>query len=142
MPDRLLHAEGEQDDAGHHREVQVAVGVPRDARAGHSFRLGHLSLRHDRNDVEVGPPECCRDHHAQDCGQDDPATEVDPGGPDPDRDDRLSEGDDHDQSVTLGEMRREDAPPAASAEERPRVVDRQRDEPNDPLGGPVEGGGS
>ena len=44
--------------------------------------------------------------------------------------------------MALGEVRREDAPPAASSEKRPCIVDRQGDEPEGALRRPVERRGS
>jgi hypothetical protein len=58
--------------------------------------------------------------------------------PRPDRDDRLAERDDHDQGEPLGEVSRRDAEPAHAEDVRAGEVDRQRDQPDGRLRGPVE----
>ena len=55
---RLLQADGDQDDAGHHRKVEVASRsrvLSRSARG--PLRRGEAALGDVRDDVEVEPPE-------------------------------------------------------------------------------------
>ena len=53
----LPQADGEQDDSGDHRVVEVAVRVACQRRLLSGVRLDQPALGDDRHDVEVGPPE-------------------------------------------------------------------------------------
>ncbi len=60
------------------------------------------------------------------------------GGADADRDDRLAEGDDHDQPVALGEMARDQFPAFGAEEVGPGHVEEEGERPERPLGEAVE----
>ena len=60
------------------------------------------------------------------------------GGADADRDDRLAEGDDHDQAVALGEVRRHQFPAFRAEEVGPAHVEEEGQRPERPLGEAVE----
>ena len=60
------------------------------------------------------------------------------GGADPDRDDRLPEGDDHDQAVTLGEVPGHQAPALAAEEVGAGHVEEEGERPERALGDAVE----
>ena len=70
--ERRLHREREQDDAGHHRQVQVGVDVARKGDALDAGSVGEQLLRADREEVEVRQPERGR-HHEPEHGGDDHA---------------------------------------------------------------------
>lgn len=57
MVERRFEAEGEEDDAGDHRRVEVAVSVACDSRRLEAVGPGEPCSREDRGDVEVEPPE-------------------------------------------------------------------------------------
>ena len=114
------------DDAGDHGQVHVGVGVARDLVAFASFpRALEASAGDDRDDVEVRPPQRCRDDHSQHRCHDDARTD---GGAraDADGDDRLAEGDDHDRAVALSEMSGHELPAVDAKQERPAEVEHQR----------------
>ena len=77
-----------------------------------------LPFRDERDDVEVRPPERCGHRDAQDRGSDHSRVQL-ASRADADRDDRLAEGDDDDEPVTLREMRGRYTP-AAATEGAPR----------------------
>ena len=104
--DRLLQAECEEDDARDHRQMEVAVVVACELGALHALRCRESTVRADGVDVEVRPPERGDDDDAEDGGRDDAGRERHSRRADADRNDRLAEGDDHDQIVTFGEVRR------------------------------------
>jgi hypothetical protein len=139
--DRLLQAECEQDDARDHRQVEVAVAVACESHARCAARLRELTLRADGVDVEVRPPERGDDDDAEDGCRDDAGRERNAGGADADRDDRLAEGDDDDEAVAFGEVRRRYAPALAVADQGAQVVDREGDDPQRGLRTPVEEAG-
>src|SRR5207244_5197827 len=57
MRERRLHGESEEDDAGHHRQVQVGVDVTREGGALCAASVGEQLLPADREEVEVRQPE-------------------------------------------------------------------------------------
>ena len=59
-------------------------------------------------------------------------------GADADGDDRLAEGDDHDEAVAFGEVGGHELPPVGAEEERPGDVEGEGDEPQHALRGAVE----
>ena len=61
-----------------------------------------------------------------------------PRRPDPDRDDRLAEGDDHDQAVALGEVLGNQFPARRRDQVGPTQVEEQHESPESPLGEAVE----
>ena len=62
----LLQAEREQDDAGDHRQVPVAVGVACEPRARLALCATQHPLGDQRDHVEVGPPQAARHRQPQD----------------------------------------------------------------------------
>ena len=106
----LVEGEGGEHDAGHHREVEVGVGVAGErVPLGALGRLGEPSFGDDGDDVEVDPPERGGEPDAEASGDDDRGRELDlrPGAQ---RDDRLSEGEDDDEVVPFGEVGRGELP--------------------------------
>ena len=73
-----------------------------------------------RDDVEVGPPERAGDDQPEHRGDDHAARRARPSTPGADRDDRLAEGDDHDQPEALGEVAGRDAEAAHAEHVRAR----------------------
>ena len=114
----LLQAEREQDDAGDHRQVPVAVGVAREPRARLALCATQHPLGDQRDHVEVGPPQAARHRQPQDGRGDHGPRDRFPGHALADRHDRLPQRDDDDQAVSLGEMRRGVQPPAGGAREQ------------------------
>ena len=136
----LLHSQGEVDDAGHHREVQVGVGVARQPAARLALELGEHTLGDQRDDVEVHPPQGERHPEREQRGEHDRPGDGLVGDPRADCDDRLADRDDDDQPVALGEVRRAvDAPALGAAGEDARVVDHQREHPEQRLPGRADG---
>ncbi len=82
-----------------------------------------------REEVEIREPERCSDRDAEQGGDDHPRTEAGGARPEAERDERLPERDDHDQRVSLGEVRRVDAPAAHPTDERPEHPGRERQHP-------------
>ena len=138
MGERRLHAEREQDDPGDHRQVEVRVEVARQHRSLLARRVGQPGLVDVDGPVEVRPPQGGGDDDSKDRGRDPGGVERQPFGADPDRHDRLSDGDDHDQPVALHEVLRRDAPAPHADDDEPEVVDRQRHGPDRHLHGAVE----
>src|ERR671918_1239673 len=126
---RLLRGDREEDDPEHDRVVEEGVHVAREPGALLLARTVHRSVDGELCEVEVGPPrgrsagERDRD---RECEQR-IAVELHRG--EPDRDDRLAEGDDHDQRVPLGEVRGENAEARAPGELCSQDVDRERRRP-------------
>ena len=141
MAEGLLHAEREEDDAEDHRHVEVRVQVEREPRAIGTVRVGDPGLRHVDDPVEVRPPQGRSDDHPEHGGRDPGRIQRQPGRADADRDDRLSEGDDDDQPVTLDEVRRRETPAPPAADERTEVVDRQGGDPQPDLHRPINEAG-
>src|SRR5438034_713243 len=109
--------------------MQVRVDV---ARKGGAFRAASLAedlLAADREEVEVRQPK--RGHDSQPEHSRDDRAGTEPGVPRPeaDRDQGLTDRNDHDQPVTLDEVRGLHAPAARAAEERPEQADRERGQP-------------
>src|SRR5215210_5810869 len=102
----LLDAQSNQDDAGYHRQVQVAVGVSRKPRPLLPLRCGEPTPGDQHNEVEVGPPEGGGERDPEHAGDHDPYPDRQPRGPDTERHDRLAEGYDHYEAVALHEMLR------------------------------------
>src|SRR4051812_47166332 len=65
-----------------------------------------------------------------------PGTSVQPSRPD--RDDRLAQGDDHDQPVALGEVAGHELPALRAEQVRPDHVQAERDRPHHSTGQAVE----
>ena len=63
--ERRLHREGEEDDAGDHRQMQVRVDVARKGDALCAASVGEQLLGADREEVEVRQPERRRDHEPE-----------------------------------------------------------------------------
>ena len=130
----LLEAEGRQHDARHHREVQVRVRVPCEHVARAPFRRqGQASCVHERDDVEVRPPQGGGEADPEHRRRDHAGGEIDPG-TDTQRDDRLAERQDDDQAVALGEVPRHQLPPSHAEQRRAAPVDQDRDPPQRLLG--------
>jgi len=91
--------------------VQVGEGVAGHPGPNRLVGLAKLPLGDGRDDVEVDPPERRDDRDAQQCRDDDSGSE--PACADAEGDDRLAEGDDDDQAVTLCEVGR--SPPDADS---------------------------
>ena len=141
MAQCLLHPERKEDDAEDHRHVQVRVQVAREVRALGTLRISEPGLRDEGDPIEVGPPQGRRDDHPQQGGRDPRGIERQSCRADADRDDRLSQGDDDDESVSLDEVRWRDVPPPPTADQRAEVVDRQGGDPQPELDRPVEEAG-
>jgi hypothetical protein len=125
-----LQSEGEENDAGHHRQVEVAVGVQCETMELEPPRLHETPPREDRGHVEVEPPEGRDNDDSEGSGHHHSRIQLEAGA-DADRDDRLAERDQDDQTVPLGKVVRSD-PPAASYtdHDRAKVIDPERDEPD------------
>src|SRR5436190_2554547 len=135
----LLQAERDEDDPGHHREVEVGVRVAGQlVSLAPRRRAGEPPGRNQRHDVEVRPPQTGRQGDAQHRGGGDAGGQVCLGA-DPDRDDRFAERDDDDQPVALGEVAGNELPALGAEEERAAHVEAQRDRPQRGLGEPVHG---
>ena len=134
MLHRHFHREREEDDPCDHREVQVRVGIAREGDAFGSVPLDEQLLRTDREEVEVREPERGGDDEAEQRRDDHLDAEIDAPSPETDRDQGLTDGDDHDQPVALDEMRRRQPPPAHAAEERPEKSDGEGGNPEHRLG--------
>jgi len=125
-----LQPEGDEDDPGDHREVQIRVGVPGQRVALPAFgRLGQPTLGHQRDDVEVGPPEGGGQPDPEHRGDDDAGGEVGLRG-DAERDDGLAEGEDDHQVVALGEVGRDQGPPVHAHHGRLTEVEHDRQHPD------------
>ena len=111
MADRRLEAEGEEHDAGDHRQVEVAVGVQREPVQLEARRLYEPPPREDRGHVEVEPPERRDDDDSERRRHEYSRIQLEAGA-EADGDDRLAERDQDDQPVPLGEVLGRD-PPAA-----------------------------
>src|SRR3712207_8689340 len=76
---RLLDAQSDQHDAGHHRQVQVAVGVS--GRGSPLVSLGpdQAPLRGERDVVEVSPPQPGGEDYPEDGGEDYSHPQFEPG---------------------------------------------------------------
>ena len=127
--ERLLQAEGEQHDPGHHRQVEVVERVARELVALLDVDARQPALGRDRDDVEVEPPEARhrREPHEHSDHRADVVQLV--AHADAERDERLAERDDHDEAVPLGEVVRAQLPPLGAGDERCSDVDRDRDRP-------------
>ena len=102
--ERLLDPERDQDDPGDHQEVQVRVGVARHLVLLAADRRALQPPRRDQgDDVEYIHHMRRREPDADHGGHALADAERLPDA-DPDRDDRLAQGDDHDQAVALGEV--------------------------------------
>ena len=123
----------EEDDSRDHHEVEVAVRVAGEGRLLGPRRPPELLLDHDRDPVEVRPPERGRDGHPEDCRRDHTRRERNPRRSDSEGDDRLADGDDHDQAVPLGEVAGREAPSLPTAHDHAEVVDRERGDPQSDL---------
>ena len=130
----LLHGQSEQDDPGHHRQVEVAVDVARKRGTGGAGDPREQALGDDRGPVEVRPPERRRYDDPEQRGRHDSQSERYPRSADADCDDRLADRDDHDQAVPLREVTRRHAPAAAPADEHSEVVDGKRSRPEHDSG--------
>ena len=114
--DGLLEAEGEQDDPGDHRQVQVAVEVARE--------LGLRRAARPREQRCVRTARTSKYAHQSAAITTMPRIEADTiprvsdvRGSHAERDHRLTERDDDDQSVPLGEVGRGDVPALPAADQ-------------------------
>ena len=136
--DGLLEPECEEHDAGDHREVEVAVRVQGDPVQLDPARLHQPPPREDRGDVEVEPPERGDDDDSEHRRGDHPRVQLEAGA-NADRDDRLAERDQDDQSVSLGEVLGRDLPPATAADDgRSEIVESEGHDPDRDALVPVE----
>jgi hypothetical protein len=120
---RGLQPEGHEHDAGDHRVVQVGPRVSgQRVLVTTRWRRGQSLGGDDGHRVEVGPPHRREDGHSDDGGDHHAGGDA-AFGPDPDRHDRLAEGDDDEQAVALGEVLRHELPSADAGEERHSDVD-------------------
>ena len=145
MRDHQLVADGGDDHAGHHHDVQVGVGVARERRAL-APRQRQPPLGDPRDVVEVEPPHRGaaeeRDRERGEPG----GVQVELGRRRAGDHDRLAEGDDDEELEALGEVRHLDVPalaaevpPSGDPErgERRAVVDEERRDPQQRARGPV-----
>ena len=100
-------------------------------------RLAEVALGHERHHVEVRPPERAGQHQPEQGPADDARVEL-PLDTGADRDDRLSERDDHDQREALREVAGRDPEAPHPEHERSGEVDRERRDPQERLRRPVE----
>ena len=134
MCERRLHREREEDDAGHHRQMQVGVDIARKGGALGAASVGEQLLAADREEVEVRQPERGRDHEPEHRGDDHAGADSAGSLAEADGDQGLADRDDHDQPVTLDEVRRLHAPAAASHRRSgPKKADGERGQPEDRL---------
>ena len=126
---RLLDAQRNQHDSRHHRQVQVAVGVPGHADALVPLEAAEASLGHQHDHVEVGPPKGAREHQAEYRAGHDPCVQV-AFDPCTHGNDRLAQGDDHDQGEALGEVPGRHAEAAHPEHVGPGEVQPQCDDPD------------
>ena len=118
----------EEHDAGDQRQVQIAVGI-----AGKPGPLVTGGLPHPplgtRRQTEIGPPQRCRDQHAEHERGDNtrtvqvPATRTE-------FHDRLAQRNDDDRAVTLDEIGRCDPKAAHPDGERGAVVEHGGEDPH------------
>ena len=127
--ERLLQPEGQEDDPEDHQRVQVAVRVAGERVALGPGRLREPLLGGQGHDVEVEPPQRGHHHHAEDAGGDDGGGVRLLGRGQAQRDDRLTERDDDDEAVPLGEVRRADVPALGPGDQRRRSRQDERDRP-------------
>ena len=138
MADRLLQAGGDGDDA--EQDAVVPVAEPDQREIGAVLGRGVLEGGFDLVLVaEVGPPQRCAQAQREEGRDDQPAVDRQAGGAGADDDDRLAEGDDHDQAVTLDEVR--DADDEALDRRHPgrEPEHRRADRPQHPLRIAAEG---
>jgi hypothetical protein len=129
VPDDLLHREREEHDADDHREMRVRVHVAGERHAFRALEIVEHPLAADRKEVEVGEPERGGDEEPEDRGHDLAQPDADPGGADPDRDERLAERDDQHQAVALREVRRVHVPARRPAQRGADVGPHERGDP-------------
>ena len=121
--ERRLHREREEDDAGHHRQMQVGVDI---ARKGDALtplrsvrscraRIGKKSKYASQNDVATTSPSTAATIT--------PVPSPAASRAEADGDQRLADRDDHDQPVPLDEVRGLQAPAAHATEQRPEEAD-------------------
>ena len=67
--ERRLHRESEEDDAGHHRQMQVRVDVGRKGAALCAASVDEQLLSAHREEVEVRQPERGRHHEPEERGR-------------------------------------------------------------------------
>ncbi len=103
----LLEGSGHRDDPGDDREMQERVAVADAVDAG---RRLDLLLQPPAEPAEVAPPQDAHQRHAGSLGEEGGQGRLHVGRGDPDGDQRLPEGDDHEQGVALGEVRHVDVP--------------------------------
>jgi hypothetical protein len=127
--ERGLQREGEEDDARHHRQVQIGVNVAGERGAVRARPAGQQLLGAHREEVEVRKPERGRDAEPQHRGDDHARAERSVSRAEADRDEGLSDGDDHDQAVPLDEVGWFHAPAPRTGEHRPKQADRERRRP-------------
>ena len=113
--------------------MEVAVRVARHAELRLPDRVSQPPLGDERNHVEVRPPERARDGDAEQRRGDDAHGQRDALRADPERDDRLAQGDEDDERVALGEVRGRHVPAADAEHERAAVVEGDREDPEEPL---------
>ena len=134
MRQRRLHCKREEDDPGHHRQMQVGVDIPRKRRSalrrfGRPAAAGRGSGR-----VEVREPERRRDGEPEHRGDDHAGVESAVAIAEADRDQGFADRDDHYQPVTFDEVRRLRAASRSSPpSERPEEADCERGHPEHRL---------
>src|SRR6185437_3038826 len=100
--------------------------------------VGEQLLASVLEEVEVREPERRRDHEAEHGCDDHAGAESDASLPEADGDQGLADCDDHDQPVTLDEVRRLDPPAADPAEQRSEEADDDGGRPQHRLGPSVD----
>jgi hypothetical protein len=136
----LLQAQGEVDDPGDHREVQVGVRVAAQPDAVDAAARGQHPLGHWGHDVEVGPPQRDTDRQPQQRSDRDRRGERELRRPHAHGDQRFAESDDHDEPVPLGEVPGCGQPPVGARRVDTAVVDQQRQCPQRGLRGTAKDG--
>jgi hypothetical protein len=109
--------------------MQVGVDIARKGGVLRAASVGEHLLSADREEVEVRQPERGRHHQPEHGGDDDAGAESGAPRPEADGDQELADRNDHDQPVTLDEVRGLHAPAAHPTEEPPEQADGERAQP-------------
>ena len=113
--------------------MQVGIDIARKCDALDAAPVSQQLLGADREEVEVRQPERRRDHEPEHGGSDHAGAESGAAFPKADGDQGLADRDDHDQPVTLDEVRGLHAPAAHPTEQRPEQADGERGQPEQRL---------
>ena len=113
--------------------MQVGVDIASQRGAFGAASVGQHLLGADREEVEVREPERGRDRKPEHGGDDHAGADSAGSLAKPDGDQGLADRDDHDQPMTLGEVRRLHTPAVRPKNEWHEVGDDERGQPEDRL---------